>query len=75
MSYISTNFKEPIRLPHGQVAENIAQLNQFLKKEELAMQSDFSKNYYKNKQKCIENEQKQALFEAFLTNYKRMIFS
>ena len=74
MTYICGTFKQPVVLPDGSVAENSAEVDRFLKKEGLAMQSDFSKNYYQKKQNEIQSAQKQALFDAFLTNYKRMIF-
>lgn len=74
MTYISKNFAEPIVLPNGKVAENVADVDAFLKAEGLAMASDYSPEFYKQKKFEQSQKLKQDLFKTFLYNYKRRIW-
>lgn len=74
MSYISSAFKTPVLLPNGKEASNMQELERYLKSENLACASDYSKEYVLKRQQANLLKQKQELFEDFLTNYKRMIF-
>ena len=75
MTYISGCFKTPVVLPNGKEAFSMQEVDLFLNQEGLAMASDFSESYFKAKKRENNLKQKQDLFDDFLTNYKRMIFS
>ncbi len=74
MSYISGSFKTPVLLPNGKEATSCQEVDAYLKEEGLAMASDYSKSYFEAQQAKKAFQQKQELFDDFLTNYKRMIF-
>lgn len=74
MTYISGQLKEPLLLPNGQEVTSFAEVEAYLKSENLAFASDYSKEYMANRRQLNAFKQKQDLFDAFLTNYKRMIF-
>ncbi|MBO7244447.1 MAG: hypothetical protein J6V53_04110 [Alphaproteobacteria bacterium] len=75
MSYISGAFKTPVLLPNGKEASSMQELEAYLNQAGLAMASDYSKSYIRQKQAERFLQEKQELFDDFLTNYKRMIFS
>lgn len=75
MTYISSFFKTPVLLPNGKEASTMQELNRYLKEEQVAMADDYSKEYVSARQQANLLKQKQELFDDFLTNYKRMIFS
>ena len=74
MSYISGSFKTPFLLPNGKEATSCKEVDAYLKEEGLAMASDYSKSYFETQKAKKAFQQKQELFDDFLTNYKRMIF-
>jgi len=74
MTYFNSDFKEPIPLPDGSVASNSKELDAYFERTGTTKSSDYSKTYFKNKQFQNNLEFSQELFEAFLINYKRMIF-
>ena len=74
MTYFNSEFKEPICLPDGSFATNSQELDAYFKKTGLTQSLDYSKDYFKNKRYQKDKALSQELFDAFLTNDKRMIF-
>lgn len=74
MTYFNSDFKEPVLLPDGSFAQNAKELEAYFKKTGTTKSSDYSKAYFKNKRYQNEKAFQKELFNAFLTNYKRMIF-
>ncbi len=74
MTYISGSFKSPLLLPNGKQASTVQEVDAYLKAENLAFASDYSKEYVLARKNEKLLKQKQELFDEFLTNYKRMIF-
>lgn len=74
MTFFNSDFKEPIPLPDGSIASNSQELEAFFKRTGTTKSSDYSKAYFKNKSYQKQKKMSQDLFDAFLINYKRMIF-
>lgn len=74
MSNFSKQFTEEIVLPDGSVASSVADVDKYLRANNLAHASDYSREYIKNVRTQQELNQQKEIFADFLFNYKRMIW-
>lgn len=74
MAYISKQFAEDIILPDGSVASSVADVDKYLKASGLALAGDYSPEYIQNIRNQQEKARQKEVFDAFLYNYKRMIW-
>lgn len=66
---------EVFRLPDGSVAETPAEVEKFMKANNLALAQDYSDEYRKNVRLRNEKAQRDDLWAEFMRNYKRKIWN
>lgn len=66
---------EAFRLPDGSVAETPADVEKFMKANNLALAQDYSDEYRKNIRSRNEKAQRDDLWAEFMRNYKRKIWN
>lgn len=66
---------EAFSLPDGSVAETPAEVERFMKANNLALAQDYSDEYRKNVRLRNEKAQRDDLWAEFLHNYKRKIWN
>lgn len=66
-------FKE-FTLPDGTVAESVQDVERYLKENDVAMASDFSDDYRKNRRFFNEKAQDEQLHSDFIHNFKKEIW-
>ena len=74
MVNISKQFTEEVILPDGSVASSVADVDRYLRDNNLARASDYSPEYMKNIRYQQEKTRQEELFAEFLHNYKRVIW-
>ncbi|MCX4348517.1 MAG: hypothetical protein OSJ76_01895 [Alphaproteobacteria bacterium] len=68
-------FKDEIVLPDGSVASSAADMDRYLKANDLVLSDNYSGEYRRNIRLRNEKAQKNDLWAEFLKNYKRMIWN
>jgi len=66
---------EEVYLPNGSVATSLKEIDEYARRTETAMASDFSADYVRNRRYFIEKAQEAELLSAFVFNYKREIWN
>ncbi len=75
MTYFSKNFSEEVILPDGSVASSVADIDRFLKANDLAAASDYSAGYLQNIRMLQEKHQREEIFADLLQQYKKRIWN
>lgn len=66
---------ETFLLPDGKIAECSADVDKFLKENDLALAQDYSEDYREKIRLKKDKAQRDDLWADFLHNYKRMIWN
>lgn len=75
MTYVSKNFSEEVVLPDGSVATSVADIERFLKANNLAAASDYSQSYFRDIRQLQEKKRCEEIFTALLQQYKKRIWN
>ncbi|MBR4106193.1 MAG: hypothetical protein IKL33_04525 [Alphaproteobacteria bacterium] len=75
MTYFSKNFSEEVVLPDGSIASSVADIDRFLKANDLAAASDYSAEYLQNVRMLQEKHQREEIFVDLLQQYKKRIWN
>ena len=75
MTYFSKNFSEEVVLPDGSIASSVADIDRFLKANDLAAASDYSDEYLQNVRMLQEKHQREEIFVDLLQQYKKRIWN
>ena len=72
MSNINRQWTDEIVLPDGSVASSSADVEKYLRANQLALAGDYTDEYRRNVRLRNEKAQRDDLWAEFLKNYKRM---
>lgn len=75
MSNISRRWIQEVVLPDGSIAECSADIDNYIKANQVALASDYSPEYYAKVKNRQEKEQRNAIFTDLINNYKRSIWN
>lgn len=75
MSNINRQWTDEIVLPDGSVASSSADVEKYLRANQLALSGDYTDEYRRNVRLRNEKAQRDDLWAEFLKNYKRMIWN
>ncbi len=75
MTYFSQNFSAEVTLPDGSVATSASEIDHFLKANNLASASDYSKEYLQNIRQLQEKHRREAVFAELIQQYKKRIWN
>ena len=75
MTYFSQNFSTEVILPDGSVAASVADVERFLKANNLASASDYSQQYLRNIRLLNEKHRREAIFAELIQQYKKRIWN
>lgn len=75
MANINRQWMDEIVLPDGSVASSSADVEKYLRANQLAFAGDYSDEYLRNIRLRNEKAQRDDLWADFLKNYKRMIWN
>lgn len=75
MANISRQFADEVLLPDGTAASSSADIDRWLKLNNLALAGDYSAGFYKSVKDRQEKMRRDDLFADFISNYKRMIWN
>ncbi len=75
MANISRQFADEVLLPDGTEASSSADMDRWLKQNDLALAGDFSAGFYEKVRNRQEKMRRDSLFADFISNYKRMIWN
>ena len=74
MTYNSKEWTEEIRLPDGSTASSVRDVERFLRRNNLAMASDYSDEFRKNVRLKQQQTRLGETRAEFIRNYKRLIW-
>jgi len=75
MVNITKRWNEEVVLPDGSVAECSADIDRYIKANQVALASDYSQEYLTKVKQRQQKEQKEAIFADLINNYKRSIWN
>lgn len=75
MTYFSKNFSAEVLLPDGSVATSVAEVERFLKANDLAAASDYSQDYIRNIRRLNEKHRREAILAEIIQQYKKRIWN
>jgi len=74
MANFSREWTEDVVLPDGSTASSVADIERWLKRNGLALASDYSDDFRRNVRYNQEKAQRAECFADFIRNYKRLIW-
>lgn len=75
MAYIERQWLQEFELPDGTTASSRADVEKYLRANNLALAQDYSPEYLQKVRARNEQARKDDLFAEFIFNYKRMIWN
>lgn len=66
---------EAFELPDGSIAESVSDVDKYLKRDNMALSSDFSSEYLKGVRERHEKVERAERFNDFVQQYKRKIWN
>lgn len=75
MAYFDRQWIEQFELPDGTTASCRADVDRYLKANNLALAQDYSPEYIQKRRAANDKTRKDDLFSEFIFNYKRMIWN
>lgn len=74
MANFSREWTEDVVLPDGSTASSVYDIERWMKRNNLALASDYSDDFRRNVRYNQEKAQRASLFADFIRNYKRLIW-
>ena len=75
MAHFSREWSEDLLLPDGSYASSVHDIEHYLRRNNLAMASDYSDDFRKSVRYQQEKKLRDENFAAFLQQYKRLIWN
>lgn len=75
MININRRWSEGIVLPDGSIAECSADIDRYIKANQVALASDYSSEYFAKVKNRQQKEQRNGIFADLINNYKRNIWN
>ncbi len=74
MTYFSREWTDEVLLPDGTAATSTADVDRYMRQNEVVLASDYSDDFYRRKKWEKQLQAKNSLFRDFINAYKRSVW-
>lgn len=75
MSNINSRWREEVVLPDGSIAACAADIDKYIRANQVALASDYSSEYMTKVKKRRQKEERDSIFADLINKYKRSIWN